>query len=500
MRGITIAAAGFGSKNNRPVASPDLRDMGKSGTLNGPHRKARPMSAEARIPFNNKIFFCDVIGFSRLDPAGQAECQMVLSNSINSALGSLDARLEEDVIALPTGDGMILNFLAAAPDVHLRAALLTLEALAGSDANQAFKLRIGLNTDVDSWVRDINGKKNVVGRGINMAQRVMDLAEHAQVLMHEKVKQDLQNYDTHQGKLVSVGSFVVKHGVELPIAQYVDAQMPYLSAELAKPRMPASKSAMGLSDIVRAQRIENLLQIRLGKPAEDSIPIVEDYVRDFLEQTGELQSLKVAASWIVGEMLTNVFVHTRLQERDELELRVDRMPHSLAISVEQPDCPSFDLKETLARSHDQMSFMGMMDGAGLRWSAQRHNGRLALRLDVPLDFRLEAGPVVTLSDDVRAGRALMVPLVGRIDLNNADRFKELMLRQLHSAAAQEKSLMIDLSGAHYVSSAGLRSLMIVLKDARSKNIEMALLDPKPIVAEQLAISKFDQVFKIIRSK
>ena len=50
------------------------------------------------------------------------------------------------------------------------------------------------------------------------------------------------------------------------------------------------------------------------------------------------------------------------------------MPHSLAISVEQPDCPSFDLKETLARSHDQMSFMSMMDGAGLRWSAQRQMG------------------------------------------------------------------------------------------------------------------------------
>ena len=75
-----------------------------------------------------------------------------------------------------------------------------------------------------------------------------------------------------------------------------------------------------------------------------------------------------------------------------------------------------------------------------------------------------------------------------------------MLRQLHSAAAQEKSLMIDLSGAHYVSSAGLRSLMIVLKGRAFKKYRNGSPGSKANCGRTACDLKFDQVFKIIRSK
>lgn len=78
--------------------------------------------SETRVPFYNKIFFCDIIGYSRLDAQGQYGCQRTLNRLLAGLLHELGCVLETDVIALPTGDGVVLNFLAPAPDVHLRTA------------------------------------------------------------------------------------------------------------------------------------------------------------------------------------------------------------------------------------------------------------------------------------------------------------------------------------------------------------------------------------------
>src|SRR5262249_15359454 len=154
----------------------------------------------------NKIFFCDVIGYSKRDPPSQFACQRALNGVVTDVLATLDCKLEEDVIALPTGDGLILNFLAPAPDIHLRTALMSLEGLHSAAEKTPIGLRIGLNSYVDTWVHDINGKKNVVGSGINMAQRVMDLGRHGQILMHEDVRRDLANYPEYVDHLVPGGN------------------------------------------------------------------------------------------------------------------------------------------------------------------------------------------------------------------------------------------------------------------------------------------------------
>ena len=58
------------------------------------------------------------------------------------------------------------------------------------------------------------------------------------------------------------------------------------------------------------------------------------------------------------------------------------------------------------------------------------------------------------------------------------------------------SIDIDLSELDYVSSAGLRVLLVAAKAAKAKGGKVTLLAPKPATLEVLKISGFDKIFDI----
>lgn len=87
---------------------------------------------------------------------------------------------------------------------------------------------------------------------------------------------------------------------------------------------------------------------------------------------------------------------------------------------------------------------------------------------------------------------IILKVEGRVDTNTS---KELQAKIL---LCLQKSLhvILDMEQVDYVSSAGLRALLIGEKTANAKNGSMLLIHVRPEVKEVFVMSRFDKVMNI----
>ncbi len=100
-----------------------------------------------------------------------------------------------------------------------------------------------------------------------------------------------------------------------------------------------------------------------------------------------------------------------------------------------------------------------------------------------------------LASSARRG-ALVVAPAGRIDHASAESFAHALQPHLDRCKAGEAALIIDMSGVDYISSVGLRALMVASKQAEAQGGRIAIAALSPMVREVFEISRFDMVFKI----
>lgn len=93
----------------------------------------------------------------------------------------------------------------------------------------------------------------------------------------------------------------------------------------------------------------------------------------------------------------------------------------------------------------------------------------------------------------RAGKALVVAAAGRIDMATAEQLKERLMPLVTEAGKKGESVVLDFSGVEYISSAGLRVLMLAAKEAKSSGGKIAVAAMQPLVKEIFEISRFDKV-------
>ena len=91
--------------------------------------------------------------------------------------------------------------------------------------------------------------------------------------------------------------------------------------------------------------------------------------------------------------------------------------------------------------------------------------------------------------DKRVDSAAILTVTGRIDMTTSDAFTERVLAMV----AGGLPLVIDFSGVNYISSAGLRALMLASKQARSAGTRLAIAALQPVVLEIFQISRFDKL-------
>ncbi len=85
---------------------------------------------------------------------------------------------------------------------------------------------------------------------------------------------------------------------------------------------------------------------------------------------------------------------------------------------------------------------------------------------------------------------------GRIDHTQAAAFEQAVLPLAQEAGNARGALVLDFEAVEYISSVGLRVLMILAKQLRERNAKFVLAAPSTVVSEILTISRFDKVLSI----
>jgi anti-sigma B factor antagonist/stage II sporulation protein AA (anti-sigma F factor antagonist) len=99
-------------------------------------------------------------------------------------------------------------------------------------------------------------------------------------------------------------------------------------------------------------------------------------------------------------------------------------------------------------------------------------------------------------DHTRFADVVVVAPIGRVDQTTAEELKTALAPHLARCAGGQDHVVLDLAGVDYISSAGLRVLMLAAKQAKAQGGILAVAALQPPVQEILEISKFTLVLTI----
>jgi TolB-like protein len=162
------------------------------------------------------VLFTDIVGYSKLLGNQQRELFQRLNGIVCGTRQFQSADAAGKLVRLPTGDGMALAFFTT-PDAPVRCACEISRKL---QEHPEIRLRMGINSGPVEEVTDVNGRRNVTGAGINLAQRVMDCADAGHILLAKRVADDLAQYSEWQPCLHDLGEVEVKHGVRVALSNF----------------------------------------------------------------------------------------------------------------------------------------------------------------------------------------------------------------------------------------------------------------------------------------
>jgi len=142
------------------------------------------------------IVFLDIVEYSKKPVSEQLQLKQAFNGILADAVAQVPPR---DRIILDTGDGAAITFLGDPED-----ALFT--AMSIRDSIGSLPVRIGVNLGPVRLLKDLNGQMNIIGDGINVAQRVMGFAYPGQLLVSRsfyevvsRLSRDYTKLFTHAG-------------------------------------------------------------------------------------------------------------------------------------------------------------------------------------------------------------------------------------------------------------------------------------------------------------
>jgi outer membrane biosynthesis protein TonB len=126
------------------------------------------------------VLFLDIVEYSKKGVTEQLKIKQQFNTCMSAAIQDIAVN---DRIILDTGDGVAVNFLGDPEDALFVAMNLSRAFASPPEGEPRVEVRTGINLGPVRLVRDINGQPNIIGDGINVAERVMSFARPGQVLV-----------------------------------------------------------------------------------------------------------------------------------------------------------------------------------------------------------------------------------------------------------------------------------------------------------------------------
>src|SRR5437868_4149779 len=168
------------------------------------------------------VLFIDIVAYSRMATDDQRAAIDELNQIVQSTDEYRQAQSENRLLKLATGDGMALIFYHS-PEDPVECALEISRAIKEQHSN--LRVRMGVLSGPVSGVVDVNGRTNVAGAGINMAQRVMDCGDAGHILLSKRVAEDLEQFKHWRPHLHQLGECEVKHGKKIEIVNLFTTEL-----------------------------------------------------------------------------------------------------------------------------------------------------------------------------------------------------------------------------------------------------------------------------------
>jgi len=211
---------------------------------------------------NATVVFLDVVKYSMRKSIIQQKVIKSFNDILHLALDSVSAKhikesqkqnlnLADDIIKIPTGDGAAIVFpFQGLQNIHLDFALEFLNYSLSSrkdinceifsengwcNCHDFFDVRIGVSDGKVIVFKDINGSYNVAGGIVNLASRVMGLADGQQIIFTKDAYRNIidMTEDTRlEGRFASYDNVRVKHDVVVDICQYTGQGENYINASV----------------------------------------------------------------------------------------------------------------------------------------------------------------------------------------------------------------------------------------------------------------------------
>jgi class 3 adenylate cyclase/tetratricopeptide (TPR) repeat protein len=255
---------------------------------------AAPSSGSTRTLEIAHVLFLDIVAYSRLPMEDQEQVLRQLQDTVRQTSEFMRAQASQQLISLPTGDGMALVFFGDA-EASVRCASELSRALR---KQKGLELRMGIHTGPVYRVADINANRNVAGGGINIAQRVMDCGDAGHILLSSAVADVLRQVSAAwTNSIHDLGEAEVKHGVRVHLYNlYTEAvgnrELPQklrtaqttVATVRSKTKRKRITSRIGAAAVIAALAISGFLYWRRPHVLTEKDTIV---LADFTNTTGD---------------------------------------------------------------------------------------------------------------------------------------------------------------------------------------------------------------------